>query len=186
MELELWSSIKNSNSADDFRAYLGRYPHGTFAEIARNRVETLAQPSGAGRAAGDAGTGETSNKATQDALGLTPDDWKQVQRRLVKFGVRALDGSGESTRSSLKSWQANRGYPVSGYLNRPQYEALLREEPAPATTTTSASRSTQQPQQQRPRRNETDDKSSAEKVSPDQVMKGFGQGVQFMQMLKGR
>jgi caspase domain-containing protein/putative peptidoglycan binding protein len=197
LELELWTSIKSSTNPDDFRAYLGRYPHGTFAEVARNRIDDLSRPGGSSLATtsppsvapatADIKTAEAS-RATQDALGLTTDDWKQVQLRLMKYGTRSIDGNaGEGTRSSLKSWQAVRGYPVSGYLNRLQYEALLREEPAPAPaqTTTSVSRSAL-PQQQRRSKTETGDKSGSGQGSSDQVVKGIGQGIQIIQMLKGR
>ncbi|MCA1607822.1 MAG: hypothetical protein LC775_20680, partial [Acidobacteria bacterium] len=33
--------IKNSTSADDFKAYLTRYPTGQFAELATNRIKSL-------------------------------------------------------------------------------------------------------------------------------------------------
>ncbi len=41
-ELSYWETIKNSTSADDFKAYLARYPQGQFAELAKNRIATLA------------------------------------------------------------------------------------------------------------------------------------------------
>ncbi len=206
LDLALWNSAEKSGDVDDYKAYLARYPHGTFAEVARNRIDSLSRPGGhalaaasppgeapppgVGQATGNIKTAEAS-KATQDALGLSSEDWRQVQRRLVGFGTRSLDGRfGEGTRSSLKAWQAKHGYPVSGYLNRLQYEALLREEPSPlpAHTPTSASRSVPQQQQQQQRRSNTEagDKSGTGQVSSDQVVKGIGQGIQIIQMLKGR
>jgi len=41
IELELWTSIKSSTDPDDFRAYLEKYPNGTFAGVARNRIRQL-------------------------------------------------------------------------------------------------------------------------------------------------
>jgi hypothetical protein len=41
MELEFWESIKNSHSAAEFHAYLDRYPHGEFAQLAANRIKLL-------------------------------------------------------------------------------------------------------------------------------------------------
>lgn len=38
VELEFWSSIKHSNSPEDFREYLVKYPNGQFASIAQRRV----------------------------------------------------------------------------------------------------------------------------------------------------
>jgi len=40
-ELSYWETIKNSQSADDFKAYLARYPQGQFVELAKNRIATL-------------------------------------------------------------------------------------------------------------------------------------------------
>lgn len=44
VELEFWSSIKASTDKADFEEYLRKYPQGSFAGIARNRVKTLAAP----------------------------------------------------------------------------------------------------------------------------------------------
>jgi hypothetical protein len=38
-ELNLWSSIKNSEKVDDFKRYLREYPNGLFAEVAKDRLE---------------------------------------------------------------------------------------------------------------------------------------------------
>jgi formylglycine-generating enzyme required for sulfatase activity len=43
VELSFWETIKNSNDAEDFKAYLEQYPNGRFAALARRRVATLAQ-----------------------------------------------------------------------------------------------------------------------------------------------
>lgn len=47
LEISFWESIKNSKDPSDFRAYLDRFPNGTFAALARTR----AQPSPATEAA---------------------------------------------------------------------------------------------------------------------------------------
>jgi uncharacterized caspase-like protein len=41
VELSFWESIKGSTDAEDFRAYLKRFPNGTFADLANNRLKTL-------------------------------------------------------------------------------------------------------------------------------------------------
>lgn len=38
VELEFWSSIKNSNNPEDFSEYLAKYPDGQFASIAKRRA----------------------------------------------------------------------------------------------------------------------------------------------------
>ncbi|HXM46244.1 MAG TPA: caspase family protein [Pyrinomonadaceae bacterium] len=40
-ELSYWETIKNSTSADDFKAYLEHYPTGQFASLAKNRIRNL-------------------------------------------------------------------------------------------------------------------------------------------------
>jgi formylglycine-generating enzyme required for sulfatase activity/uncharacterized caspase-like protein len=41
IELEFWNSIKNSTDSEDFKEYLSKYPNGTFAGLARNKIRTL-------------------------------------------------------------------------------------------------------------------------------------------------
>ena len=40
-EYNYWDSIKNSTSADDFKAYLSKYPNGQFADLAKNRINSV-------------------------------------------------------------------------------------------------------------------------------------------------
>jgi hypothetical protein len=40
-EYNYWDSIKNSTSADDYKAYLTKYPEGQFSSLARNRIKNL-------------------------------------------------------------------------------------------------------------------------------------------------
>jgi len=42
VELEFWSSIKASGDKADFQEYLRKYPNGSFAGIAKNRIKQLA------------------------------------------------------------------------------------------------------------------------------------------------
>jgi Protein of unknown function (DUF1425) len=57
IELEFWSSIKNSNDPEDFKEYLSRYPNGQFASIANRR---LAAPSHA------------ATRSTSETVGAAP------------------------------------------------------------------------------------------------------------------
>ena len=40
-EIVFWESIRNSSDPADFRAYLEQYPQGTYAPLARNRINAL-------------------------------------------------------------------------------------------------------------------------------------------------
>ena len=52
-----------------------------------------------------------------------------MQRRLTGLGfdVKATGKFDDETRSVIKRWQAARGYPATGYLNKLQHKALLSE-----------------------------------------------------------
>lgn len=54
VELEFWSSIKASNDKADFEEYLRKYPNGSFAGIAKNRIKLLASASAPHAAAASA------------------------------------------------------------------------------------------------------------------------------------
>ena len=41
MELEFWRTIRESEKVEDLEAYLTRYPDGTFAELAENKIAAL-------------------------------------------------------------------------------------------------------------------------------------------------
>jgi formylglycine-generating enzyme required for sulfatase activity len=43
-ELTFWQSIQNSQNLADFEAYLRRFPQGTYADLARNRIAVLRPP----------------------------------------------------------------------------------------------------------------------------------------------
>jgi len=45
IEREFWISVRDSNRAEDIRAYLDKYPTGNFAALARNRLDSLVRPS---------------------------------------------------------------------------------------------------------------------------------------------
>ena len=62
-----------------------------------------------------------------------------MQRRLngLGFDTKVTGKFDESTRSVIKRWQAARGYPTSGYLNKLQHKALLTEIVATAPTASS-------------------------------------------------
>lgn len=41
IELSFWESIKHSSDVDDYKEYLTKYPNGTFAGLARNKIRGL-------------------------------------------------------------------------------------------------------------------------------------------------
>ena len=47
-ELVFWESVRDTQNADELRAYLGAYPNGRFSALARLRIKALLGPSGEG------------------------------------------------------------------------------------------------------------------------------------------
>ena len=104
---------------------------------------------------------EPSSQTTEDQIGLDKGLRRDVQRRLngLGFDTKVTGTFNESTRAVITRWQAARGYPKSGYLNKLQHKALLTEIVAVAPSASSedseekkpARRAQQQaqPQQQR-------------------------------------
>jgi hypothetical protein len=136
VELEFWRSIKDSNKAEEFNAYLTNYPNGTFKSIALARIASLQDgPSNATRnlttgvGVDPATFDEEASQVTEDQLGLDRGQRRDVQRRLTGLGfdIKASGKFDGATRTVITRWQAARGYPKSGYLNALQHKALQSE-----------------------------------------------------------
>jgi len=72
---------------------------------------------------------------SEDKIGLDRGQRRDAQRRLTKLGfdVNASGKFDDATRAVIKRWQAVRGYPATGYLNKAQHTALLGEQLAVRT-----------------------------------------------------
>jgi hypothetical protein len=147
VELEFWRSVKESNKPEELNAYLTNYPNGQFKSLALARIASLENgPSTATRnlTAGiePATFTEDANETTEDQIGLDKGQRRDVQRRLngLGFDTKVTGKFDEQTRAVITRWQAARGYPKSGFLNKLQHKALLTEivATAPAATTDDA------------------------------------------------
>ncbi|CCD83995.1 conserved hypothetical protein; putative peptidase (caspase-like) [Bradyrhizobium sp. ORS 285] len=144
VELEFWRSVKDSNKAEELKAYLTNYPNGQFRSLALARVASL--ENGPSTTTRNLTTGvdpatftEQGTQITEDQIGLDKGLRRDVQRRLTGLGfdTKTTGKFDEPTRAVLKRWQAARGYPSSGYLTKLQHKALLAEI-VPAAATASA------------------------------------------------
>jgi hypothetical protein len=135
MEVEFWRSVKDSNKPEELNAYLNSYPNGAFKSLALGRIAKL-QDNGQPGATRNLTTGvdpetftKDADQTSEDQLGLDRSQRRDVQRRLTGLGfdTKASGKFDDNTRSVIKRWQAQRGYPVSGYLNTLQHKALLGE-----------------------------------------------------------
>ena len=144
VELEFWRAIKDSSKPEELNAYLSSYPNGQFKSLALARIASL--ENGPSTTTRNLTTGvdpatftEASDQTTEDQIGLDKGQRRDVQRRLTGLGFDTkVNGKfDEDTRSVIGRWQAARGYPKTGYLNKLQHKALLAE--IVATTQTSSS-----------------------------------------------
>jgi peptidoglycan hydrolase-like protein with peptidoglycan-binding domain len=144
VELEFWRSVKDSSKPEELNAYLTSYPNGQFKSLALARIAAL--QSGPSTTTRNVTTGvdpatftDEANQVSEDQIGLDKGQRRDVQRRLTGLGfdTKVSGKFDDDTRAVIKRWQAARGYPVSGYLNKLQHKALLSE--IVATTQTSSS-----------------------------------------------
>jgi peptidoglycan hydrolase-like protein with peptidoglycan-binding domain len=135
MEVEFWRSVKDSNKPEELNAYLNSYPNGAFKALALGRIAKL-QDNGQPGATRNLTTGidpdtftKDADQTSEDQLGLDRGQRRDVQRRLTGLGfdTKATGKFDDNTRAVIKRWQAQRGYPVTGYLNTLQHKALLGE-----------------------------------------------------------
>jgi hypothetical protein len=158
VELEFWRSIKDSKKPEELNAYLSAYPNGQFRSLALSRIASLENsgntqntqvasnpssdnnPQTRNLTSVDPATfTDEASQVTEDQIGLDKGQRRDVQRRLngLGFDTKVSGKFDDDTRSVLRRWQAARGYPTSGFLNKLQHKALLAE--IVATTQTSSS-----------------------------------------------
>ena len=144
IEVEFWRSIRESNKPEELNAYLSKYPNGQFKSLALARIASLENGPSTTTRNLTSGTDpatftDEASQITEDQLGLDKGLRRDVQRRLngLGFDTKVSGKFDESTRSVITRWQAARGYPKSGYLNKLQHKALLAE--IVSTTQTSSS-----------------------------------------------
>jgi peptidoglycan hydrolase-like protein with peptidoglycan-binding domain len=123
--------VRTSDRAQEYSAYLARFPNGNFVSIARIRLAALQTGDGIK----DAVQVQSINPAlptrkTEEQLGLDQLKRSDIQKRLSTLGYfdGAADGNfNDNTRRAIERWQAARRYLKSGYFNKLQHEALLAE-----------------------------------------------------------
>ncbi|MFT4115780.1 caspase family protein [Bradyrhizobium sp.] len=134
VELEFWRSIKDTNKVEELNAYLTNYPNGTFKALALARIAAIQDgPSTTTRnltvGIDPATFTDDADQISEDQIGLDKGQRRDVQRRLTGLGfdIKATGKFDDETRSVIKRWQAARGYPATGYLNKLQHKAMQSE-----------------------------------------------------------
>lgn len=114
-----WRGAQSLNSVEGYDSFLRDFPDGRFAAQARAQRDSLRSDNPEDRA-----------KATEEALNLSRDRRRQIQRHLVLLGyeTKGIDGLfGPATRAAVTRWQKDRELPATGYLIAPQLERLDQE-----------------------------------------------------------
>ena len=157
VEVEFWRSVRESNKPEELNAYLSSYPNGQFKSLALARIASLQEGSSTATRNLTAGIDpatfkDEANQTTEDQIGLDKGQRRDVQRRLngLGFDTKVTGKFDESTRAVITRWQAARGYPKSGFLNRLQHKALLTE--IVAAVPTASSDSDEKPVRRAPQR----------------------------------
>jgi uncharacterized caspase-like protein len=141
MELEFWRSVKDSRKVEELNAYVTTYPNGAFRPLALARIAKLqggdTSPDATRNLTVDTSSlTDEADQVAEDLIGLDRGTRRDVQRRLTKLGfdVHANGKFDDETRTVIKRWQAARGYPSTGFINKAQHAALLSENLAGRTS----------------------------------------------------
>jgi uncharacterized caspase-like protein len=152
VEVEFWRSVRESNKPEELNAYLTNYPNGQFKSLALARIASL--ENGPSTTTRNLTTGidpatftEEASQTTEDQIGLDKGQRRDVQRRLTGLGfdTKVTGKFDDDTRAVITRWQAARGYPKTGFLNKLEHKALLSEIVATTATASSSEDSDDKP-----------------------------------------
>ncbi|MFK7942200.1 MAG: peptidoglycan-binding protein [Paracoccaceae bacterium] len=124
IELAYWRAAEKSGAAEDYQAYLKRFPNGIFAEFARARLGLSA----------DAAVPEEPEvdpriQAERD-LNLSRARKRRLQEYLLALGYdpKGIDGLyGRGTRRAIVAWQRKNGMANEGWLTKDQVGLLTEQ-----------------------------------------------------------
>jgi peptidoglycan hydrolase-like protein with peptidoglycan-binding domain len=117
-EDRVWADAQRLKTQTAYQTYLVRYPSGRFAAAARAEIARIAADPAALARAGE------------DALGLSRDQRRAIQRQLsiMGFDPRGIDGLfGPGSRAAITAWQRANGEPANGFLTRDQILRLTAQ-----------------------------------------------------------
>ena len=132
--------MKDFKKPEELNSYVSQYPNGQFKTLALSRIAALENGTLPDKEKSDVTRNLTAavdpatftddfSQLTEDQIGLDKGQRRDVQRRLngLGFDTKVTGVFNDDTRTVIKRWQAARGYPVTGYLNKLQHKALLGE-----------------------------------------------------------
>lgn len=113
-EAAFWRATAAIGTQAAYRTYLDRYPTGAHAADARAALATLDDP-------------VAQAQAAEEALGLTRESRRQIQRDLSILDIdpKGIDGVfGRGSRNAIAAWQRQNGEAATGYLTAAQIATI--------------------------------------------------------------
>ena len=132
--------MRDSQNPEELQAYLDRYPEGTYAVLARSRLERVIEPEVTPDVQVVAVTPEEPERvvspepsppapeAVEASLGLERAERRQIQMGLAALGFDPgpADGLfGQRTRQALETWQFSQEMATTGNLDAEAAKVLL-------------------------------------------------------------
>ena len=133
-DIAFWNSVKDTKSPAELKAYLDAFPAGTFAALARLRLQKLSSttppppPSPRRPLATDAPLGPPPEPGYNPVL-LDVGSIRDVQKWLRKLGFKVSRSDGmldATTRDAIRSWQRRSGLPPTGQITETEYRRMKR------------------------------------------------------------
>ncbi|PQV56548.1 putative peptidoglycan binding protein [Defluviimonas denitrificans] len=117
VERDLWATTQAIDTVQGYESYLRRYPQGLFTDAARRAIALKNDPA-------------AQAKAAEDALRLTRDQRRQIQRDLSILDIdpRGIDGLfGRGSRAAIVTWQQRNRYEATGFVTAEQIAVLAAQ-----------------------------------------------------------
>ena len=118
LDRDYWDETGARGTVAGYRAYLDRYPEGTFAEEARNRLAAVQE------------TNNDAARAAEDALNINPVLRRLIENRLQQLGFDPgrVDGRfDDDTRRAISRYQRQGNLSATGYLDQATLARLLAD-----------------------------------------------------------
>ncbi len=119
-----WEETGARGDVAGYRAYLERYPNGSFADEAKKKLAELTEPEPPQQP-------DTDQAREQErALRINPILARLIESRLAQLGFNPgqVDGRFDrDTRGAIGRYQSSRNLPATGYLSEPTLARLLAD-----------------------------------------------------------
>ena len=122
-DIAFWNSVKDSRVPAEIEAYLDAFPNGTFADLARIRLQNLAQ---------QPNSPSPRPPETGGSVLISETVIREVQQKLYNLNYELSRVNGrftDETRRAIRDWQSNTKRPVTGDLDGAQLAALRAARP---------------------------------------------------------